>query len=105
MPITLIIDFKFKDFVPENDKLIFEAKRMMQFLEKTLQLEPKQKTLVLPTSPKMPRFDFEALKVKNDLNSDFQENIRKMTRLRVANALRTRMASQHNISTCNKKSE
>lgn len=75
---------------------------MMQFLEKTLQLEPKPKT---PAPLERPNFDLERLQVKSNMNSDFQENIRKMTRLRVANALRTRIANHHNFSTWNKKDQ
>ena len=74
---------------------------MMKFLEKTLQLEPKPKT---PAPPKRPRFDLERKQVQNILNSDLQENIREMTRLRVANALRSRIAN-HNILTWNKKDQ
>ena len=82
------------DFVPENDRFIFKAKRMMKYLaEKTLHLDPKHKSTGPPKLKKLPRF------------SHFQDNIRQMTRLRVANALRTRMAKNQNILTWNKKDQ
>ena len=75
---------------------------MMKYLEKTLHLDPKQKTT---GPPKLPRFDLGGLKANTDLNSHFQDNIRQMTRLRVANALRTRMAKNKSILTWNKKDQ
>ena len=93
--------FFFKDFVPENDRVIFEAKRMMQFLEKTLKLDPKPKSFVPPNLPNLSKYDLGGHKIKTDINSRFQDNIRQMTRLRVANVLRTRMAKNHNIPMCN----
>ena len=75
---------------------------MMQYLEKTLHLDPNQKTT---GPPKLPRLNLGGLKANTDLNSHFQDNIRQMTRLRVANALRTRMAKNQNILTWNKKDQ
>ena len=91
----------FLDFVPENDRVIFEAKRMMQFLEKTLKLDPKPKSFVPPNLPNLSKYDLGGHKIKTEINSRFQDNIRQMTRLRVANVLRTRMAKNHNIPMCN----
>lgn len=98
----------FEDFVPENNRVIMEAKRMMHFLEKTLKLGPRQKPFVSPklqNMPKLPRFDMGGLKVNTDTHSDNQDNIRQMTRLRVANALRRRMEKNQNILTSNKKDQ
>ena len=75
---------------------------MMKYLEQTLHLDSKQKTT---GPPKLLRFDLGGLKAKTDLNSHFQDNIRQMTRLRVANALRTRMAKNKSILTWNKKDQ
>ena len=67
---------------------------MMQFIQKTLNLEPKHNSFVkpqLPALPKLSRFNVGGLKSKTDNSSKFKENIRKIVRLRVANALKTRM--------------
>ena len=75
---------------------------MMKFLEKTLKLDPKPKTFTPPNLPNLPnlsKYDLGGHKFKTD--SRVQDNIRQMTRLRVANVLRTRMAKHHNIPMCN----
>ena len=74
---------------------------MMQFLEKTLQMDPKPKTFVPPKLPKLPKYDMGGHKINTEINSRFQDNVRQMSRLRVANVLRTRMAKIHNIPMCN----
>ena len=92
MMILILRKLNSKIFCVSTDLgVLNEAKRMMLVLEKTLQMDPKRKSFV-------PR------NLQNGLGlGGFQDSIRQITRIRVANALRNKMAKNYNISTCNEK--
>ena len=92
MMILILKKLNSKIFCVSTDLgVLNEAKRMMLVLEKTLQMDPKRKSFV-------PR------NLQNGLGlGGFQDSIRQITRIRVANALRNKMAKNYNISTCNEK--